>query len=248
MLGRHSVADIEVNQDTDQAVEDALAGLATYVISEHTVDGALQLIVDLAADAIRGAEAVGISLNRKGGVVTAVSSQPKVLAIDHLQYQAGTGPCLQAMADGKMQIVNSLLTESRWPEFTNKALYEGVQAVLAFPLRSDEDVFGALNVYSLREAAFSEQAVAVGEVFATRASVLLLNATCYEAATKLAAQLEEALQSRAVIDQAKGVLMEREKVSADQAFEQLKSLSQRSNIKVRELAQRIVDDALRHAG
>lgn len=242
------MVDLRVDQHSDRVVADTFERLATYVVAEHTVDGTLQLVVDLAGSAIGGAEAVGISLMRKGSVVTAVSSKSKVLAIDDLQYQSGSGPCLQAMADGQMQLVESLLTDGRWPEFTNKALYEGVLSIVAFPLRSNEEVFGALNVYSPRERAFGEKSISVGEVFAARASVVLVNATRYEAATQLSSQLEEALQSRAVIDQAKGILMEREKISADEAFEQLKSISQRSNIKVRELAQRIVHDAVQRAG
>ncbi len=241
------MVDLRVGVDSDQAVADAFEALANYVISDNTVDGALQLLVDLAGACIEGAEAVGISLMRRGGVVTAVSSKPKVIAIDNLQYDSGSGPCLQAMADGEMQMVTSLLTEDRWPEFTNKALYEGVQSIVAYPLKSKEEVFGALNVYSPRDQAFSHHAISVGEVFAARASVLLVNATRYEAAIQLASQLEEALQSRAVIDQAKGILMEREKISADEAFDRLKSVSQHSNIKVRELAQRIVEDALQRA-
>jgi len=234
--------------DLDEAAADAFEALATYVVSERSVDGALQLIVDLAGPSIGGAEAVGISLKRGNSVVTAVSSTPRVLAVDFLQYECGSGPCLQAMTDGEMQLVNSLLTDDRWPEFTNKALYEGVQSVAAYPLRSQREVFGALNVYSPREDAFDEDALAIGEVFAARASALLLNATKYEEAAQLASQLEEALQSRAVIDQAKGILMEREKISADEAFEHLKLLSQRTNVKVRELAHRIVDDALQRDG
>ncbi len=241
------MVELRVNVDSDQAVADVFEALATYVISDSSVDGALQLLVDLAGSSIGGAEAVGISLLRKGGVVTAVSSRPKVITIDSLQYESGSGPRLQAMADGEMQIVTSLLTEDRWPEFTNKALYEGVQSIVAYPLKSKDEVFGALNIYSLRDQAFSQHALSVGEVFAARASVLLVNATRYEAATQLASQLEEALRSRAVIDQAKGILMEREKISADEAFDRLKSVSQHSNIKVREVAQRILEDALQRA-
>jgi GAF domain-containing protein len=142
------------------------------------------------------------------------------------------------------QLVRSMLREPRWPDFTNRALYEGVQSILAFPLRSSEEVFGALNLYSQQEDAFDDRSVSLGETLAARASVVLLNASRFEEATRLADQLQEALKSRAVIDQAKGVLMEREKISADEAFDRLKSLSQRSNLKVRDLATHLVEDAI----
>lgn len=228
----------------DEAVRDAFDALSRYVLSDHSLEGALQLVVDLAAGSVPGAQMVGISLMRDGGVVTAVSNGAKVESIDILQYEAGSGPCLQAISDGVPQLVRSMLTETRWAEFVNRALYEGVQSVLAFPLRSPEDVFGAINIYSQKEDAFSDRSVGLAEVFAGRASILLLNATRYEAATRLATQLQEALQSRAVIDQAKGVLVAKDRITPDEAFERLKSLSQRSNMKVRDLARRIVDDAV----
>jgi GAF domain-containing protein len=229
-----------LDPDTDNAEAGAFDALARFVISEHTIEQALQLVVDLARPAVGEADAVGVSLLRKGSVMTAAATGPRTLAVDHLQYQAGSGPCLQAIKDGEVQIVRAMLTESRWPDFTNKALYEGVQSILACPLKTDGEVLGALNFYSSHEQGFDSRAVSVGEAFAVRASVLLLNVSRYQAASELASQLEEALQSRAVIDQAKGILMEREKISSDEAFDRLKLGSQHSNIKVRELAQRIV--------
>lgn len=229
-----------LDSDTGSVETDAFDSLARFVISEHTIEEALQLVVDLARPAVGEADAVGISLLRKGGVMTAAATGPRVLAVDLLQYQAGSGPCLQAMRDGEVQIVRAMLTEPRWPDFTNKALYEGVQSILACPLKIGDEVLGALNFYSSQEQGFDSRAVSVGEAFALRASVLLLNVIRYQAASQLASQLEEALQSRAVIDQAKGILMEREKISSDEAFDRLKLSSQHSNIKVRELAQRIV--------
>ena len=235
--------DTSFQYTSEQSAEDAFDALASYVVTDHSLEGALQLVVDLAAASIPGAQMVGISLLRHGGVTTAVSSGARVETIDLLQYRSGSGPCLQAIADAVPQLVRSMLTETRWPEFTNNALYEGVQSILAFPLRSADEVFGALNLYSHQDDAFNDRAVDLGEVFASRASVVLLNAARFEEATRLAEQLQEALQSRAVIDQAKGVLMEREKIGADEAFERLKALSQRSNLKVRELARRLVEDA-----
>ena len=228
---------------TDTTTQDAFEALANYVITDHSLDGTLQLVVDLAAASIQGAQMVGISLLRKGRVMTAVSTGAQVEVIDVLQYEANSGPCLQAMLDGVPQLVRSMLTETRWPDFTNKALYQGVQSILAFPLKSDSEVFGAINLYSHQDDAFNDRSVSVGQAFASRASVVLLNAARYDEANCLADQLQEALQSRAVIDQAKGILMGREGISADEAFDRLKALSQRSNLKVRELARRLVEDA-----
>lgn len=243
VTGRRFLNDTRSQPVTDTTTQDAFEALANYVIADHSLDSTLQLVVDLAAASIPGAQMAGISLLRKGHVLTAVSTGAQVEVIDVLQYETNSGPCLQAIADGVPQLVRSMLNETRWPDFTNQALYQGVQSILAFPLKSSLEVFGALNIYSHQDDAFNDRAVSLGEVFGSRASVVLLNASRYEEANRLADQLQEALQSRAVIDQAKGILMGREGISADEAFDRLKALSQRSNLKVRELARRLVEDA-----
>lgn len=221
----------------------ALEKLATHAVTEETVAGEIRLIVELAGPPV-GADAVSISLVDKNGKVgTAFSWNPKTAgAVDGVQYEIGTGPCLQAITDGETQVVSSMLKESRWPEFANRALYAGVQSVIAYPLKSKEASFGALNFYSSSEEAFGDDAIALGSRFAARAAAQLLDATRYEAASELASQLQQALESRAEIDQAKGILMERHKITADEAFERLKLISQRTSVKVRDLARRIVEE------
>lgn len=152
-----------MNQSYSGTAAEGLEQLAGYAVTEHTIDSALQSIVDLAGPAV-GAEAVGISLVRQGKVVTAFSSKPKVLEIDLLQYDVGVGPCFQAMADGQTQIVDSLLDEHRWPTFANLALYEGVQSIIAYPLQSKTEVIGALNFYSARQGAFNDDAISLGRI------------------------------------------------------------------------------------
>jgi GAF domain-containing protein len=143
--------------------------------------------------------------------------------------------------EGAPQVVRSLIVEKRWPAFTNTALYCGVQSLLCCPLKEGDRIVGSLSFYSSNEGAFGGQVGARAEEFADLAAVLLTNARSYEASNALAAQLNEALLSRAVIDQAKGILMATEGISAEEAFDKIKSLSQHTNIKVRELARRIVD-------
>ncbi|HEX2180441.1 MAG TPA: ANTAR domain-containing protein [Actinomycetota bacterium] len=224
---------------------DALEKLATHAVSEETVGAEIRLIVELAGPPV-GAQAVSISLVDKNGKVGTVFSSNAATAdaVDGVQYEMGTGPCLQAIRDGETQVVSSMLKESRWPEITNRALYAGVQSVIAYPLKSKDGCFGALNFYSSKEEAFADDAIALGSRFAARAAARLLDATRYEAASELASQLRQALESRAEIDQAKGILMERHKISADEAFERLKLISQRSSIKVRDVARMIVAEGV----
>ena len=235
------MADLRSAPDLDVRVAEAFDRLATFVIAEHSFSAALQLIVDLAASAVQDADGVSISIKKNGKVLTAVSSNAKAVELDQLQYDAAAGPCLQAIQDASMQLTQSLLTDDRWPEFTNKALYAGAISILAVPIKSSGEVLGALNFFSSRENAFTDGDLSVAQAFTERSAAVLLNVKVYEELTELAAQLQEALQSRAVIDQAKGIIMATEHVSADAAFDRLRRLSQKSNVKVRELARRLVD-------
>jgi GAF domain-containing protein len=213
---------------------------ARYIVSEYSLEKTLEMVVDLAVQSLAGADFAGISLRKDGHIYTAASNAPNVEEIDALQYSLGSGPCLQAMDDGEIQEIPSMLTEARWPEFTNKALYAGVLSVLSVPLKVHDECFGALNCYSVSENAFVPRDHALARTFGAQAGVVLMNARVYRAATDLSRQLQEAIESRAVIDQAKGVLMAREHLTADEAFEKLRRASQKANLKVREIAQRVV--------
>ncbi|HEX2053206.1 MAG TPA: GAF and ANTAR domain-containing protein [Actinomycetota bacterium] len=237
------MADLRAACQVDDPLADAFDRLSGFVLTEHCLDSALQLVIDLASSALKGTEAAGISLKKGTKVFTAVSTGQRAVELDELQYDLGDGPCLQAMRDGEMQLTQSLISEQRWPQYTSRALYAGAMSILALPVQAGGQVLGALNFYSSREQAFSETDLAVARAFTDRSAVVLLNAKIYEEASELAAQMQEALASRAVIDQAKGIIMVTEKVSAEVAFKRLKSLSQAANVKVRDLARRIVEEA-----
>jgi GAF domain-containing protein len=128
-----------------------------------------------------------------------------------------------------------------WPRFSEDALAHGVRSMLGFPLVAGDVSFGAANLYGREVGAFSKDDEARAALFATQASAVLANARAYWAASDLAVNLQQALQNRAVIDQAKGKLMASAGCTADEAFELLVKASQRENVKVREIALRIVE-------
>ena len=119
------------------------------------------------------------------------------------------------------------------------AAAEGVTGMYSVPLRVADRTVGAINLYSMRQT-FSEEDQHLAESFAGQAAVAVANADAYHQARELAHHLEEALKSRDVIGQAKGIIMERERVTADQAFEMLRKVSQARNTKLRELAEQVV--------
>jgi GAF domain-containing protein len=164
-------------------------------------------------------------------------------AVDAGQYADGDGPCLRAYRTREVIRVDDTRTvESRWPRFSQDAQEHGVLSVLGFPLLAAHEAFGAFNMYARAANAFSPADEDAASLFVTQASVVLANARAYWAASDLASGLQTAMRNRAVIEQAKGMLMAAERCTADEAFARLVEASQRDNVKLREIARLIVDD------
>lgn len=223
----------------------AYLSLARAGSGEVSFDSTLQQVVDLACAGVSGCSMAGITLLERSGPTTAVATSHTAATVDAIQYRINSGPCLDAYRRQVINRVDSTDTDERWPEFCHGAAEAGVHAILSLPLIVNSDGIGCLNLYSEAEAGFDERDERSGIVFATHASVTLANARAYWRTDELRRNLEEALESRGVIDQAKGILMAREGCNADDAFDILRRASQRANRKVRDLAQEIVDDTRR---
>jgi transcriptional regulator with GAF, ATPase, and Fis domain len=211
--------------------------MARALLAEDDVQQTLQKIVDLAVETIEGCNCAGISLLRGEKIDTPASSSDVPVTVDAIQYETGEGPCLDAIREHEMFVTGDLGRESRWPHFASRAQREtGVTSMLAFRLFVEGDTLGALNLYSKAADAFTGNSCTVGLVFAAHAAVALSTALHDE-------QMNEALKSRDVIGQAKGILMAREGVGADEAFDMLRRASQRLNVKLRDLAGEMVESA-----
>lgn len=212
---------------------ETFAELARSLRAEGSVEATMDRIVKLAVQTIDGCDHAGISLVQGRAITTTAASDDVAVAVDAVQYQAGEGPCLDAIREHEVFTTEDLRQEQRWPNLSARAVeVSGVLSMLSFRLFIEEDTMGALNLYSRTEAAFDTDDATVGSVFAAHAAVALSAALKQQ-------QLEEAVQSRDIIGQAKGILMAREQVTADEAFDMLRRGSQRLNIKLRELAGRI---------
>jgi GAF domain-containing protein len=177
-----------------------------------------------------------------GGPKTVASSGDFAVEVDQYQYDADAGPCLQALRQGETVLVNDQIAETRWPEYTASAVKHGVGSSLSVPLQAGGRTVGAFNAYSLERQAFDAQAQDTAEKLASYAGVVVNNAALYFTAASRADQMAEAMQSRAIIEQAKGILMGARQCDADQAFEILVNLSQNSHRKLREVAQTVVEE------
>jgi transcriptional regulator with GAF, ATPase, and Fis domain len=213
---------------------EVFAEVARSLIGQEDVQHTLQRIVDLAVDTVDGCDHAGISLLRNKKGITPAASDGIPARVDAIQYEVDEGPCLSAIRDHQIFQTGDLSREARWPRFSARARREtGVTSMLSFQLFVAGDTLGALNLYSKSADAFDHQAKAVGSVFAAHAAMALSTALHEE-------QMAEALQSRDVIGQAKGMLMAREGVDAEEAFAVLKRASQRLNVKLREVATQVV--------
>ena len=233
---------------TTFGVDDATARLrqATALPADHhVVDSALQLVASLARATVAGANGVSVSLRRHGRLATVAATDQTVLDMDTGQYATGEGPCVDASNEGRSLHMESLDQETRWPSFTPKARELGIAAILSNPLLIEERPFGALNIYSRTAAAFSEREQQLAAIFASEASLLLGNAGTDASDDELSERLQETLKSRQVIARAEGVVMEREGVSADDAYRRLVDFSRIGSQPLRQHAADVVDSARR---
>jgi GAF domain-containing protein len=201
----------------------------------------LTRLCELAVEAVPGCEFAGITLLRNGEPTTAAFTDSASPEIDSAQYASGAGPCLAAFRDGIPYAIDDTRTDRRWPEFAAAADAHGIRSTLSMPLAVSGTGIGALNMYATEVEAFGPDDADTTALFAGQAAAVLANAQSYWAAQELSVQLQEALESRAVIDQAKGMLMAEHRCSADDAFAMLRAESQRANRKLREVAQSLVE-------
>jgi hypothetical protein len=226
------------NPDELLELELTLSDLALGLFAGGTVQETLQRIVDLAERAVDGCEGAGIFTTLDGVVTTPAASSSLVVAIDQLQLDAGQGPCLDASARGSSVYAVDLLDDERWPVFGPAAVAAGVRSIAAYSLSATQQ--GALNLYAALPAAFGATDRAQGQLFATLARLALESANARAADEIRSGNLIDALRTRELIGQAQGILMERHKVTPEQAFAMLVRVSQHRNDRLRDVAERLV--------
>jgi GAF domain-containing protein len=221
----------------------AFAELGRIKLSETDLDHVLSRVAELAKRTLPGASEVSVTLVRGDKARTVAFTGPLASILDEWQYEQGHGPCMDAAAAGATLSIPDMAVESRWPSWAARAAEAGACSSLSIALPVQENVIGALNVYSVDPKAFDDDAVTLAETFAGYAAVALANAHVYDATATLAQQMQAAMRSRAVIEQAKGIIMGQRRCTADEAFALLSKLSQNSNRKLRDVAEAVVAQA-----
>jgi GAF domain-containing protein len=219
-----------------------LRELSRVVLVGRTLDDVLTEITQIAAQGIPGAEATSITLLRSDKAFTAAHHGEMALAADELQYEKGYGPCMDAGRGGVLLRIDDMDTEERWSDYVRQArVASGARSSLSVPLPYQGGFIGALNNYSSQPFAFaSPESLEAGLEVAEVVAVAVANADGHWQLGEQARNMRIAMDSRAVIEQAKGVLMAQRHVNAEQAFEILREASQRYNRKLRDIATGIV--------
>lgn len=224
----------------DPELDTAVRTLSRLLLAEETLEATLGRVAGLACRTLEACDLASVTMISDGRPSTPVQTDPQANELDAAQYRSQRGPCLEAYS--VREPVQAVIAESgqRWPEFTAEARRIGVRSVLAVPLIVGERPVGALNLFSKTADRYESAAEETAVLFSEQAAVACANAEVYWRTYSLTEHLREALESRDLIGQAKGILMARRACTAEVAFEALRKVSQHRNIKLREVAEQVV--------
>jgi GAF domain-containing protein len=219
---------------------DALLRMSGVLLTRESVNTVVEHVTTLASATLPGSTGAGVSIVDQAGKRTTAASDPLVEQADRHQYELDEGPCLSAARERAVIRIDDLHSEPRWPRWREAVAELGLRSVLSAPMIAGNESIGAIKVYSREVAAYDEHSEHLLTLFAEQAAILLANMRSLQDAQQLSAQLKDALTRRDVIGQAKGILISQGAAGEEAAFGMLVSASQRSNVKLHELAGQLV--------
>jgi GAF domain-containing protein len=237
--------DAQMSTGSDSVTAATHAELSAIALGSQPLGATLRRIAELAVKTIPGADDASVTLIERGKPKTVAFSGQLAVTLDERQYELGFGPCLDAALSAQTILLDTHDEQESYTEFCRQARRQGIRHVLAVGMATFQHTSGALNIYgsgSLR--AFDSQVREAAAAFAGYAAVTLFNAALYAGALDEVAQMQQAMASRASIEQAKGIIMAQQHCTADEAFRILIDTSSRSNRKLRDVAQTVIDEAL----
>ena len=206
----------------------------------ETLDSVMAQVCAWGVQELQGWDAAAGSLIARNKVATYGTLDESTNAIDQAQYDTMKGPCVDALKSAQVQYFDGDQIEARWRQYAESAAAEGIYSTLSFPLIVKGELIGALNFYSRERDALRPGQREEGSVFAAYAAVLLANAQEFFDRGAQVEQLKEGMETRTMIGQATGLLMAQEGLSSDEAFQKLVTVSQNTNIKLRDIAEKYV--------
>ena len=223
-----------------QAIYRVTAELNQLLHDQTPLEQILSGIGDLAVVVIPACEEAGVTLEQKGKVVARTTTGDTARTVDAYQYDIDEGPCIHASETGSKVLIKDMKTEDRWPRFASFAHSRGVQSSYSIPMIEGGEQFGVLNLYSTNDP-FGAPDEEIGSMFAREATNAVRHVAAFSKTRELIDNLRSALETRSVIGAAVGILMVRDSVGINEAFEKLVGISQRDNMKLRDVAERMTD-------
>lgn len=216
--------------------QEAFAALGQIRFDDNDLDSVLMRVAELAKRTVPRVADVSVTLVRGQDAFTAAFTGEDALKLDESQYEPGHGPCLDVAQSSGRVVIRDMATESRWPDFTARALSCGVHSCLSLALPVQQAIVGSLNLYSHESEAFDEASEELAQTFAGYAAVAIANAHMVDASASLAENMRRAMERRSVIEQAKGILIALHGYTPEEAFAVLTTTSQQTNRKLHDVA------------
>jgi GAF domain-containing protein len=223
-----------------EAIYRVSAELNKLLHQQTPLETILSDIGSLAVAVIPACEQAGVTLEDKGKIVARTTTGGTASAVDAYQYDIDEGPCLHASKTGETVLIEDMNTDTRWPRFASFAQTHGVRSSYSIPLRAEGENLGVLNLDSTGSS-FGAPDEEIGAMFAREATDAVRHTAAFAKTRELIDNLNAALESRSVIGAAVGIAMHREHISMGEAFDKLVELSQKENMKLRAVAERITE-------
>jgi GAF domain-containing protein len=230
-----------MTRSRERQILDTFVTLSDTLVDDYDVVELAQVLVDQSA-AVFGAASVGLLLiDREDSADVLASTDEDARLIDLMQLRAGEGPCVECLQTGvTVEVADTRDVEERWPAFAALAHDLGLRSATSVPMRLRSSVIGSLNIFRQTPGVIAEEDRAVVRGFADVATIGIIHQRTLAASETVSAQLEHALRSRVVIEQAKGVVAFAHDVSVDDAFSRLRAYARRNSLPLTDVARRVV--------
>ena len=229
----------------DLRVSSVLRRFAGTLVGEYELDDVLSSFGADIAEVLGCAGAGAMLVDEEGHLHFVSTSDPVLGGLEKLQIAWGEGPCLLAYRTGEVVIASDLATDPRFPSFGPRAIEEGMRAVYSFPMHLQGTAVGALNLYTGETGELSDEAIELGRTFADVATIYMVHARDLADHAELTAGLQKALDTRIVVEQAKGFLVARNRIEPRAAFDLLRGYARSHSIRVHAVASDLLAGRLR---
>ncbi|MGI9005436.1 MAG: GAF and ANTAR domain-containing protein [Streptosporangiaceae bacterium] len=223
-----------------RALAERISEVARLLEADEDPDAALRRLTGLGVELVPGATGAAVTVAADDHALTFAASGPRVDELHRLQFAAGEGPVVETLRHNEPRQVSDTAAERRWPEFCRAAAETGFGSCIVLPLRTDRRPAGAVALYGRDPNAFRGAPYDIALLFAAQGGTAVHNTALYRACRQMVDNLHTALESRAIIEQAKGILRAEYGVSPDEAFGLLSRVSRNTNRKIRDIAAELV--------